>query len=551
VTATAPLSIAEASDVLTLALNTSGFAPASFTTPASGAGVAQTVIHKLGERISILDYGADPTGVADSTTAIQAALNAVLNGGSGNGGNVTVWFPDGTFLISANLTLAASYTTLQGGQGSSLKKTAACTLTVTGQYCSILNLRVNGNIFGGNGLTITPSGSGSANSCLISHCSVSNNGGHGISCTGTTYNVQIVGCFVNGNTGHGISGLNMYQAVISSNVITANTGSNIYLLSSEICAVTGNMMSSSGAALGALVLDSTAWSAVTGNVLYANSSGPGVCVRLTTTAGSALSISITGNSFVLCSGGIYLQYAGSYAPTAIVAAGNSFTQTTTSYDIKIDAHISNVQLGLNGAAAVTDSSAGGVTYLQNALTADATGAAVLSGTTLRSIAAAGQLQAHASGNQVVVSSNPVAWRWYLSSDQGSNSSYISGDGTVVTVNWSASNFSQYNSVWVGSTFTIPIAGVYMLEAQVFFVGGSNQTQTAASLVVNGSTFSSNFQTILSGTGGFIAAVRAIRACAVGDTVYVSAQGGVGGNSKTNWIACNPAANTFFAGVLVG
>lgn len=46
----------------------------------SGTGaVERTVSQKLQDFVSVLDFGADPTGTADSTTAIQAAINAAAN----------------------------------------------------------------------------------------------------------------------------------------------------------------------------------------------------------------------------------------------------------------------------------------------------------------------------------------------------------------------------------------------------------------------------------------------------------------------------------------
>lgn len=57
-----------------------------------------------GAQVNVLDYGADPTGVADSTVAIQAAMDA--------GG--TVWLPKGTYKISAPLTRSTTGLVLQG-----------------------------------------------------------------------------------------------------------------------------------------------------------------------------------------------------------------------------------------------------------------------------------------------------------------------------------------------------------------------------------------------------------------------------------------------------
>ncbi len=52
--------------------------------------------------ISVLDYGADPTGAADSTSAIQSALDYLRD----NGG--TLVFPEGVYTVSQQLTLVRS-----------------------------------------------------------------------------------------------------------------------------------------------------------------------------------------------------------------------------------------------------------------------------------------------------------------------------------------------------------------------------------------------------------------------------------------------------------
>lgn len=64
----------------------------------------------------VTQYGADPTGVADSTTAIQGALNAVPSGGG------TVYIPDGIYLITSSLTFSVSGTKVLGaGWGSQIR----------------------------------------------------------------------------------------------------------------------------------------------------------------------------------------------------------------------------------------------------------------------------------------------------------------------------------------------------------------------------------------------------------------------------------------------
>ena len=67
-------------------LNELGFAPA-------GSGITRTIQSKLRDVVSALDYGADNTGVADSTNAIQLALNE----------NNIVFIPAGRYRINGTL----------------------------------------------------------------------------------------------------------------------------------------------------------------------------------------------------------------------------------------------------------------------------------------------------------------------------------------------------------------------------------------------------------------------------------------------------------------
>ena len=77
--------------------------PAAYTEPSSGY-------------LSVTSYGADPTGVADSTQAIQNAVNAAESAGEG------VWVPAGTYTVTShiilnNVTMRGAgpwYTTLGG-----------------------------------------------------------------------------------------------------------------------------------------------------------------------------------------------------------------------------------------------------------------------------------------------------------------------------------------------------------------------------------------------------------------------------------------------------
>lgn len=53
--------------------------------PAGTGAVATTVQAKLRESVSVLDFGADPTGVIDASASIQAAINSMsVNAGGGD-----------------------------------------------------------------------------------------------------------------------------------------------------------------------------------------------------------------------------------------------------------------------------------------------------------------------------------------------------------------------------------------------------------------------------------------------------------------------------------
>lgn len=79
----------------------------------NGGSVNRTVASKLGESVSVKDYGAIGDGVTDDTAAIQAAIAAVnpnVWAGSFNyqQGGGTVYFPRGVYRITAPLRLAPS-----------------------------------------------------------------------------------------------------------------------------------------------------------------------------------------------------------------------------------------------------------------------------------------------------------------------------------------------------------------------------------------------------------------------------------------------------------
>jgi hypothetical protein len=80
--------------------NGTAWASSALQYTASGTGAtARSYPAKMGDFVSVLDYGADPTGVADSTTAFQNAINSMGTLGG------TVWVPPGLYTIDGTLTV--------------------------------------------------------------------------------------------------------------------------------------------------------------------------------------------------------------------------------------------------------------------------------------------------------------------------------------------------------------------------------------------------------------------------------------------------------------
>ena len=119
-------------------------------------------------------FGADPTGVADSTTAIQNAIDAV----PGSGG--VVYFPAGVYLVSGTLIVDQSYVTLQGaGYGfattivvpsSAVSRTAQIIIGNTAPVfqCSVRDLAIKSD--GGSGAVKAGTGHGiviAGDNCLV------------------------------------------------------------------------------------------------------------------------------------------------------------------------------------------------------------------------------------------------------------------------------------------------------------------------------------------------------------------------------------------------
>ena len=106
-------------EVISLASGATSAANVSFTQAGTGA-IERTVEQKLNESVSVLDFGADPTGVADSAAAINAAFAAGKN---------SVYMPAGVYKILSTVTIA-DYCSLRGAGHTSENGTSDRAATV-------------------------------------------------------------------------------------------------------------------------------------------------------------------------------------------------------------------------------------------------------------------------------------------------------------------------------------------------------------------------------------------------------------------------------------
>jgi len=114
---------------------------------------------KMRQFISVVDYGADPTGLTDSTTAIANALSDCLNIGV-QGGGVELFFPKGTYICSIaidgqNQNDVGEYSLTLSGYGATLKGRASDTsiIKINGAVANVPDPNPGGAIYA-NGLVI-------------------------------------------------------------------------------------------------------------------------------------------------------------------------------------------------------------------------------------------------------------------------------------------------------------------------------------------------------------------------------------------------------------
>lgn len=90
---------------------------------ATGSTTGRTLATRFAEVVNVLDYGADPTGVADSTAAIQAAVTTAASRGGG-----VIELPAGTLSVSGTVLVQASNIVFRGkGSGATVISVTSAT----------------------------------------------------------------------------------------------------------------------------------------------------------------------------------------------------------------------------------------------------------------------------------------------------------------------------------------------------------------------------------------------------------------------------------------
>lgn len=172
--------------------------------------------------------GADPTGVSNSSPAIQAALNALpVQGGA-------VFIPPGTYSIGSLLTMPANSALIGAGSGTAgsgtvlkLANAVNTSMIAAGTSCRIQDLELNGNRANQTTGTGDAVDVHSVNSCIFSNLYIHDQFRRGIDFTSAQGHL-VWSCNIknnNGGSGKG-GGINIDSASSDIHIISSACGSN-------------------------------------------------------------------------------------------------------------------------------------------------------------------------------------------------------------------------------------------------------------------------------------------------------------------------------------
>lgn len=288
----------------------------------AGAGaVTRTVQNKLRESVSVLDFGADPTGGTDSSSAIQAALNSGKN----------VSFGKGTFRVESTLVVTNKTIRIEL-DGATINSTVTPAFDFSGvsTYVELV----------GNGGRLNYLGSGTAPLIKVDNVLATNNVKWGFiddlridgnnACAGVliswAHNGSIRDCYMTNMVGYGIRMSFGWDNIIEGNSIQnldangscviLDVSSGVRVQNNRLDSVLGygvNFDTANGASNGVTVI---------GNVIESNAVG----VNFPTSVGfSMFTLSIVNNFFENNTTYPILVGAGAGSAVAsVIVTGNEF-----------------------------------------------------------------------------------------------------------------------------------------------------------------------------------------------------------------------------------
>ena len=161
--------------------------------------VVRTLKDKLGETVSVKDFGAVGDGVTDDTAAIQAAITFARQQPSGTG-RKPIYVPEGTYLISGTISIPNISILGDGSLASIIKYTG----NGSAIYCEageifIRDIAIDGSTAGVNAVGLEMNDNSIYSE--ISKCSF-NGLAVGLEIVGSTYGISVGNCRFVGNDQH-------------------------------------------------------------------------------------------------------------------------------------------------------------------------------------------------------------------------------------------------------------------------------------------------------------------------------------------------------------
>lgn len=462
--------------------------------------VGKTVHVKLQEMVSVLDFGADPTGVASSSTAIA---NAISSGAS------QIYFPPGTYSCTINLSVNGVKLVGSGrdiyntGKGTLLINNSVNSplITVTGQNVLISDMYLDNNLLPSDTILLQ----GSTYS-VVERISIKN---HGNAST-KKYAVNMDGATISALTdiairdndqlfGGALTVSTSYYCTVT-NFSSGRSGTNNNQWAMECDGLAGavftNLYLEEGGGNGLITLNSC-----NGSTFYSFSSElfasrlpvlpdpafirmnscnniqwfGGYISHQTAPSTTVVPIFFAGNSNGVTIDGMYINRSVNSTNTLVLGTVSSYNVTLTNLTTR-----NVVAIGNSTAVAcnICNITSGENVYIDNIYARTANQKILVSDMANMQIGNAPNVEViNGSVNATV---NTFAPAFLAYSDPQAN---VTGDGTAVTISFSNVVFdtnSNYNPVT--SIFTAPTRGRYQINVLVYLLGLTN-THTFGEMIL--------------------------------------------------------------------